>query len=83
MAWPRVCCASLGGDAIPNMMELGRAYPPLMQIAGDLMAKNLDWPGADDIAERLKAMLPPPGADLTAEYTERRQCLRHFCPVAQ
>ena len=30
-----------------------------MQIAGDLLAKNLDWPGADDIAERLKAMLPP------------------------
>ena len=23
------------------------------------MAKNLDWPGADQIAERLKALLPP------------------------
>ena len=46
-------------EAAAQMMELGRAYPPLMQIAGDLLAKNLDWPGADDIAERLKAMLPP------------------------
>ena len=46
-------------EAASQMMELGRAYPPLMQIAGDLLAKNLDWPGADDIAERLKAMLPP------------------------
>jgi hypothetical protein len=25
----------------------------------DLLAKNLDWPGADEIAERFKAMLPP------------------------
>ncbi len=24
-----------------------------------MLAKNLDWPGADEIAERLKKMLPP------------------------
>ena len=46
-------------EAAAQMLELGRAYPPLMQIAGDLLAKNLDWPGAEDIADRLKAMLPP------------------------
>ena len=26
-------------------------------MIGDLLAKNLDWPGADEIADRLKAML--------------------------
>ena len=42
------------------MVELLRAYPAIAPIIGDLIAKNLDWPGADEIAERLKSMLPPP-----------------------
>lgn len=46
-------------EAAAQMMELGRMFPPMMQVAGDLLVKNLDWPGADDIADRLKAMLPP------------------------
>ncbi len=33
--------------------------PELGPLIGDVVAKNLDWPGADEIAERLKAMLPP------------------------
>lgn len=46
-------------EAANQMLELGRMFPPMMQVAGDLLVKNLDWPGADDIAERLKLMLPP------------------------
>jgi hypothetical protein len=46
-------------EAANQMIELGRMYPPMMQVAGDLLVKNLDWPGADDIADRLKMMLPP------------------------
>lgn len=46
-------------EAANQMIELGRLYPPMMQVAGDLLVKNLDWPGADDIADRLKALLPP------------------------
>jgi DNA-directed RNA polymerase subunit F len=41
------------------MMELLKSFPDAAPIIGDLVAKNLDWPGADDIAKRLKAMLPP------------------------
>ena len=41
------------------MIEMIRAYPAIAPLIGDLLAKNLDWPGADEIAERLKAMLPP------------------------
>src|SRR5690606_24596370 len=33
--------------------------PDRCSLIGDLVAKNLDWPGADEIARRLKAMLPP------------------------
>lgn len=42
-----------------QMIELLRAFPQAAPVIGDLLAKNLDWPGADEIAERLKAMLPP------------------------
>lgn len=42
------------------MMELIHNSPEVMQIAGDLLIKSQDWPGADDLAERFKLMLPPP-----------------------
>ena len=45
-------------EAATQMIELIRAYPPAAPLIGDLLAKNLDWPGADEIAERLGAMLP-------------------------
>ena len=47
-------------EAAQQMMQFVQAYPNAMPLIGDLIAKNLDWPGADDIADRLKKMLPPP-----------------------
>lgn len=44
-------------EAATQMIELIRAYPDAAPIMGDLLAKNLDWPGADEIAERLKAAM--------------------------
>lgn len=47
------------------MMDLIRSFPQAAPIMGDLVAKNLDWPGADEIAERLQKMLPTEiGADI-------------------
>lgn len=46
-------------EAVAAMSELTRAYPQLMQTAGDIMVSNMDWPGAKDIAQRLKKTLPP------------------------
>lgn len=43
--------------------ELVRAYPQMMEAAGDIIVKAMDMPGADKIAERLKKMLPPQLAD--------------------
>ena len=42
-------------------MELIQYAPALAPQILDLIAKNLDWPGADDIAERLKQK--PPKSD--------------------
>ena len=46
-------------EAAEQMMELLRVFPQAAPIIGDLLAQNLDWPQADEIAARLKAMLPP------------------------
>lgn len=46
-------------EASNQMMQFVQSFPQSAPLIGDLIAKNLDWPGADDIADRLKAMLPP------------------------
>ena len=46
-------------EAATQMTELLRSFPQAAPIIGDLVAKALDWPGADEIAKRLKTMLPP------------------------
>lgn len=46
-------------EAVSSMLEMTRSVPQLMQVAGDLLVRNMDWPGATEIAERLKKMLPP------------------------
>lgn len=46
-------------EAAEQMTEMMRVYPDAAPLIADLLATNLDWPGADDIAARFKAMLPP------------------------
>ena len=46
-------------EALNSMVEIARVNPAIMQIAGDLIVKAMDWDGASEIAERMKKMLPP------------------------
>ena len=46
-------------EALNSMVEIARVNPAIMGIAGDLIVKAMDWDGADQIAERMKKMLPP------------------------
>lgn len=46
-------------ESAANMLELAKVAPQVMQIGGDLIVGNMDFPGADQLAERLKATLPP------------------------
>lgn len=46
-------------EAAANMVELVRAAPALMALAGDLLVGNMDFPGADEAAERIKRSIPP------------------------
>lgn len=51
--------ASKRQEAVESMMEAARINPAIMQIAGDLLLKNMDFPGAEEIAERIKKTMPP------------------------
>lgn len=46
-------------EAADAMMQMMQTAPDMMKVAGDLIVKNMDWPGAEDIAERIKKTLPP------------------------
>ena len=45
-------------EAVDSMMGLLGADPTLMQTAGDLIFRNMDFPGAEIIADRLAASNP-------------------------
>lgn len=46
-------------EAAQNMLDLTQAFPKLGEVAGDLVVKNMDWPGAQEISTRLRKTLPP------------------------
>jgi hypothetical protein len=46
-------------EAADAMMNAIQVWPQLMSIAGDLVVKAQDWPGAEELSERLKKTIPP------------------------
>lgn len=74
-------------EAAASMTELIRAFPQAAPIIGPELAKNLDWPGAEKIAEKMEAMsqgqIPPEvqkaiedGKQQIAKLTEENQQLK-------
>ncbi len=55
--------ASKRQEAAASMIEMTKAIPAISQAAPDLIARNMDWPGAQELADRLKKTLPPGLAD--------------------
>lgn len=46
-------------EAAEAMMNAVQVWPNLIGVAGDIIAKAQDWPGAEKLAERLKKTIPP------------------------
>jgi hypothetical protein len=46
-------------EALESMAQLLQGNPQLWQVAGDLFVKNMDWPGAQDLAKRFKKTIDP------------------------
>lgn len=42
-----------------NLIDLAQAIPPLGTLGADLIVSNLDFKGADELAERYRKTLPP------------------------
>lgn len=51
---------TLRQEATESMVTMIQAHPELMNVIGDLMVKNMDWPGAEEISKRLHMVLPAP-----------------------
>ena len=50
-------------QAVESMMPLMTGNPELFNVAGDLVFRNMDFPGADVIADRLAALNPMANID--------------------
>jgi hypothetical protein len=46
-------------EAFAMLTEFARAWPQLFQVAGDIVFRNSDIPGSDELADRIKKTLPP------------------------
>lgn len=46
-------------EAAEAMMQFAQAAPDLVSVFADLLVKNMDWPGADEMAKRIRKTLPP------------------------
>lgn len=62
-------------EAAESLMQFAQALPQAATISADLIAKNMDWPMADELAERLQKMLPPGMVEeeLTPEQAQAQQ----------
>lgn len=70
-------------EAATQMTEFMRAVPASAALIGDLLAKNLDWPGADEIASRLKTMLPPQALGQNPQLQQAQQQLQQLQQALQ
>lgn len=46
-------------EAAETFTQLAQTAPQVWGVAGDIIMENMDLPGADKVAERMKALLPP------------------------
>lgn len=70
-------------EAANQMIEFSRVNPQASALISDLIAKNLDWPGAQEISERFKAMLPPQITGQNPQVMQLQQALQQVQAQSQ
>lgn len=50
--------ATMRAEAADAMVQFGQSWPKLMDIAGDQVVKAMNWPGAEEISERIARTIP-------------------------
>ena len=46
-------------EAATSMLDYAKSDPTAMPVMRDIFVRNMDWPGADQLADRLKKTIPP------------------------
>lgn len=62
-------------EAAAQMIEFSRVNPQAAGSIGDLIAKNLDWPGADEIAKRLQPAALNPQMQAMQQQLQQMQLM--------
>jgi hypothetical protein len=63
-------------EALDAMGMILQSNPQLWQVAGDLFIKNMDWPGAQEMAKRFEKIIDPKileGSDDSPEMQKAKQ----------
>lgn len=75
--------ASKRQEMTQNMFELYKMAPQLLEATADIFFRNLDWDGAQEIAERAKKMLPPQFQDDGPEQQQLMQAQKQMEAMGQ
>ena len=65
-------------ESAEQMMQFVQSFPAAAPIIGDMIAKNLDWPGADEMAKRLQGMLPPGAQGQNPQVMQMQQQMQQM-----
>ena len=66
-------------ETAENIMSLIDAYPAAASAITDIMVRNMDWPGAEQIADSLEALVPP--QVLAARKTDPKDAAAQLGPL--
>jgi len=69
-------------EAMDTMGQILQTNPALWSVAGDLFVKNMDWPGAEQMAERFEKMLDPKVLQNTDESPEAQMMRQQMNDMA-
>lgn len=70
-------------EAAEAMVQMTQGNPALFPLIGDLMIGSMDWPMADEIAKRLKSLLPPEVKQAEQEDSEESPEVQAIVAQAQ
>jgi len=57
--------ASRRAEAVQALTQLTQAVPAIGELGGDIIVRNMDFEGAEEMADRLRAVLPPQVLQIT------------------
>lgn len=70
-------------ESMEAMAQLLQGNPQLWQVAGDLFIKNMDWPGAEEMAARFRKTIDPKFLDGETENPELAQAQQQMQAMQQ